>query len=91
MVLDGDGCDRENVNEGQMKTRLEAFWRSWGQKMKYVCKYTPVELLAAFDLKAELLNPAADNYEASDQHIHSNMCSYSRSIVEARLRTIVIP
>ena len=30
--------------------------------MKYVCKYTPVELLAAFDLKAELLNPAADNY-----------------------------
>lgn len=54
--------------------------------MKYVCKYTPVELLAAFDLKAELLNPAADNYEASDQHIHSNMCSYSRSIVEARLR-----
>jgi benzoyl-CoA reductase/2-hydroxyglutaryl-CoA dehydratase subunit BcrC/BadD/HgdB len=24
-VLDGDGCDRENVNDGQMTTRLQAF------------------------------------------------------------------
>jgi len=54
--------------------------------MKYVCKYTPLELLAGFDLKAELLNPTAENYELSDQYIHSNVCSYSRSIIEARLR-----
>lgn len=25
LVLDGDGCDRRNVNEGQMSTRLQAF------------------------------------------------------------------
>ena len=25
LVLDGDGCDRENVNDGQMTTRLQAF------------------------------------------------------------------
>lgn len=25
LVLDGDGCDRENINDGQMKTRLQAF------------------------------------------------------------------
>lgn len=25
LLLDGDGCDRENVNDGQMKTRLQAF------------------------------------------------------------------
>jgi len=25
LVLDGDGCDRENVNDGQMSTRLQAF------------------------------------------------------------------
>lgn len=25
LVLDGDGCDRENVNDGQMKTRLQGF------------------------------------------------------------------
>jgi len=25
LVLDGDGCDRKNVNDGQMSTRLQAF------------------------------------------------------------------
>lgn len=25
LILDGDGCDRENINDGQMKTRLQAF------------------------------------------------------------------
>lgn len=25
LLLDGDGCDRRNVNDGQMQTRLEAF------------------------------------------------------------------
>lgn len=54
--------------------------------MKYVCKYTPVELLAGFDIKAELLDPTAENYELSDQYAHSNMCSYSRAIIENRLK-----
>lgn len=26
LVLDGDGCDRKNINEGQMNTRLQAFF-----------------------------------------------------------------
>jgi len=43
--------------------------------MKYVCKYTPIELLAGFDLKDELLNPTAENDELSDEYIHSNVCS----------------
>ena len=25
LILDGDGCDRENINDGQMQTRLQAF------------------------------------------------------------------
>ncbi len=54
--------------------------------MKYVCKYTPVELLAGFDIKAEFLNPSAENHELSNQHIHSNLCSFSHSIIEERLR-----
>ncbi|NLP30803.1 MAG: hypothetical protein GX363_06720 [Clostridiales bacterium] len=54
--------------------------------MKYACKYTPIEILAGFDIDAELLNPTAENYELSDQYIHSNVCSYSRSLIEERLR-----
>lgn len=25
LLLDGDGCDRDNINDGQMSTRLQAF------------------------------------------------------------------
>ncbi|MEG3067781.1 MAG: 2-hydroxyacyl-CoA dehydratase family protein [Syntrophaceticus schinkii] len=25
LILDGDGCDRDNINDGQMSTRLQAF------------------------------------------------------------------
>ncbi len=32
LVLDGDGCDRENINDGQMKTRLQAFLEMLGGK-----------------------------------------------------------
>jgi benzoyl-CoA reductase/2-hydroxyglutaryl-CoA dehydratase subunit BcrC/BadD/HgdB len=33
LVLDGDGCDRKNTNEGQMHTRLQAFLEmlEWGR------------------------------------------------------------
>ena len=54
--------------------------------MKYICKYTPVELLAGFYIKAELLNPTAENHELSSQHIHSNLCSFSHSLIEERLK-----
>ncbi len=32
LVLDGDGCDRGNINEGQMETRLQAFLEILGGK-----------------------------------------------------------
>jgi len=58
---------------------------------KYVCKYTPIELLAGFGIKAGLLNSTAENYELSDQYIHSNVCSFSRSVIEERLRNYSEP
>ncbi len=53
--------------------------------MKYVCKYAPAEILAGFGMEAEFLNPAADSFEAADRIIHSNVCSYSRALIEKRL------
>lgn len=29
LVLDGDAMDRRNSHDGQIKTRLEAFWKFW--------------------------------------------------------------
>lgn len=54
--------------------------------MQYICKYTPVELLKGFDIETELLDFTVHDYELSDQYIHSNICSFSRSIIEGRLR-----
>jgi benzoyl-CoA reductase/2-hydroxyglutaryl-CoA dehydratase subunit BcrC/BadD/HgdB len=34
LVMDGDGCDRNNVNEGQMLTRLQAFLEMLEDKRK---------------------------------------------------------
>lgn len=56
--------------------------RTW----KYVCKYTPLELLAGFDIQPELLNATADSHARADRCIHSNVCSYSRALVENRMR-----
>ncbi|MCC8023001.1 MAG: 2-hydroxyacyl-CoA dehydratase family protein, partial [Clostridiales bacterium] len=32
LVLDGDGCDRKNINDGQMLTRMEAFLELLGER-----------------------------------------------------------
>ncbi|NLK72834.1 MAG: 2-hydroxyacyl-CoA dehydratase [Clostridiales bacterium] len=37
LILDGDGCDRQNINEGQMRTRLQAFMEMLEGKNNAVC------------------------------------------------------
>lgn len=59
--------------------------------MQYVCKYAPIEIAAGFDMDAEFLNPTAENYESADRIIHSNICSFSRAIVEKRLNNDNVP
>lgn len=54
--------------------------------MKYVCKYTPIELFAGFGIKPEPLNPSITNIDKSDRYIHGNVCSFSRSILEESLK-----
>src|SRR5690554_2084736 len=62
-------------------------WRYWREGiMKYVCKYAPVEILSGFDLDYELINQAVENFELADRVIHSNVCSFSRALIESRLK-----
>ncbi len=58
LILDGDGIDRRNSHDGQIKTRLEAFPGNAGYRRRpetskeeekksmlgYICKYAPVEI-----------------------------------------------
>ncbi|HAF62483.1 MAG TPA: 2-hydroxyglutaryl-CoA dehydratase [Anaerolineaceae bacterium] len=52
--------------------------------IRYVCKYTPVELFAGFDEETALYNPMPENLDAADGLTHRNMCSYSRALLAAR-------
>jgi predicted CoA-substrate-specific enzyme activase len=49
--------------------------------IRYVCKYTPVELILAFGEEAVLYNPMPDNLDLADELTHRNVCSFSRALI----------
>ncbi|MDO4280242.1 MAG: acyl-CoA dehydratase activase [Peptococcaceae bacterium] len=49
----------------------------------YICKYTPIELLAAFGGECKILNYMPDNFELSDQVSHANICGFGKALLEA--------
>ena len=51
----------------------------------YICKYTPVELLAGFGGSCVLLNQMPDNFDRSDQVSHPNLCGFGKALLEACL------
>ena len=51
----------------------------------YVCKYTPIELLSGFGLRAERLDPAPVSFECADGCAHPNLCGYGKAILEETL------
>lgn len=48
----------------------------------YICKYTPVEIIQAFDIKHNKLEPAVLNFDNADTLMHSTMCSYTKAVIE---------
>lgn len=52
-------------------------------KIYYVCKYTPLELLAGFGTTCERLDPAPDSFECADSCAHPNLCGYGKAVIEA--------
>lgn len=51
--------------------------------MYYVCKYTPVELLAGFGETCVPLTDMPEHFEQADQVAHANLCGFGRSVIEA--------
>ena len=50
-------------------------------KTYYVCKYTPVELLAAFGAQCENLNQMPQGFELADQIAHPNLCGFGKALI----------
>ncbi len=51
-------------------------------KIKFVCKYTPLELLAGFGCEWELMDRLAETYETAGRLTHDNLCGFGKSMLE---------
>jgi len=51
-------------------------------KLYYVCKYTPLELLAGFGTACERLDPAPASFDCADECAHPNLCGYGKAVIE---------
>ncbi len=51
-------------------------------KTYYICKYTPVELLAAFGGECENLNHMPEGFERAEQIAHPNLCGFGKAVLE---------
>jgi predicted CoA-substrate-specific enzyme activase len=52
-------------------------------KTTYVCKYTPLELMAAFGGEYENLNEMPENFDLADQMVNPNICGFGKALIQA--------
>ena len=55
-------------------------------KIYYVCKYTPVELLKAFGVECEIVNEMPSGFENAERIAHPNLCGFGKSLLETVLQ-----
>ncbi len=48
----------------------------------YMCKYTPIEILEAFDTPVAIMEPHVADFTQADALMHPNMCSYVKAVLE---------
>ena len=49
----------------------------------FICKYTPVELLAAYGGSCAVFDHMPENFDLSDQVSHPNLCGFGKALLEA--------
>lgn len=55
-------------------------------KVQYVCKYTPLEILAGFGCEFDLIDKLADDYDIAGQLSHDNLCGFGKSMLQTVLQ-----
>ena len=53
--------------------------------IRYICKYTPLELFGSFGLEPEIFNAMLPDSDAADDLTHRNMCGFSRVLLADRI------
>jgi predicted CoA-substrate-specific enzyme activase len=51
----------------------------------YVCKYTPVELLAGFDQPVSVLEEIPESLDGAEGAAHPNLCGFGKAVIQAVL------
>lgn len=57
--------------------------------IRYVCKYTPLELFAGFHESHALLDHVPGDHSVSEQIIHPNLCGYGKAVLDSVLTSPV--
>ncbi len=52
------------------------------QKLGYICKYTPVELLESLGFEMVRLEETVPSFPTADALLHPNVCSYVKAVLE---------
>lgn len=53
--------------------------------IRYICKYTPLELFRSFGQEPEIFNTMLPDSDAADDLTHRNMCGFSRALLADRI------
>ncbi len=51
----------------------------------YMCKYTPLEILAGFSVPCCRLETETDSFERAEELGHSNICGYGKALLQAAM------
>ena len=51
-------------------------------KIYYMCKYAPVEIIAGFGLEAVRLDPVPKAFDCADSCAHPNLCGFGKAVIE---------
>ena len=50
--------------------------------IKYVCKYTPLEILKGFNQQAELIDNLAEDFDLAGRLSHDNLCGFGKGMLQ---------
>lgn len=50
--------------------------------IKYVCKYTPLEIFAGFHTECGLIDSLADDFDLAGRLSHDNLCGFGKSLMQ---------
>lgn len=48
----------------------------------YVCKYTPIHIIEAFNENAVRINPHVSGFDKAEALMHPNVCTYAKAVLE---------